>query len=86
MAEMTIKLEVDPITRKRTVTIGYKGDEDTLPIEHEEDHRKLVSNLLGKKLTSSDTVVIERDSCPIDITCSEEEACAEARSVEEVNQ
>ena len=45
MAEMTIRLVVDPVSGKRSVVIGYHSDSDALPIEHEEEHRALVKKL-----------------------------------------
>jgi len=47
MATMTIRLETDPETHKRIVAIAYKGDEDAMPLEHEEEHRHLVEQLVA---------------------------------------
>jgi len=38
MAELTIRLVVDPATGKKDVHIGYRSDADALPMEHEEAH------------------------------------------------
>jgi len=65
MAEMTIRLEIDPITRKKNVVISYRSDEDALPVEHEEDHRRLVERLIeGGALRAAELgkIVVERES------------------------
>jgi hypothetical protein len=64
MAELTIRLDINPVTNKKDITISYRSDDDALPIEHEEEHRRLVSSLIeGGVLKASEvgTVVIERE-------------------------
>jgi hypothetical protein len=46
MASMTIRLQVDPVTKKRSVIIKLDSDADALPQEHEEQHRALVDALI----------------------------------------
>ena len=46
MAELEIRLDVDPNTGKRNVTIKYRSDDDALPMEHEDEHRRLVDRLI----------------------------------------
>lgn len=46
MAELQIRLDVDPSTGKKNLTIKYLSDEDALPGEHEEEHRRLVDQLI----------------------------------------
>lgn len=46
MAEMTIRLVVDPETGARRVVVDYGSDADALPMEHEADHRALVEALV----------------------------------------
>lgn len=46
MAEMTIKLRIDPNTGKKDIIISLSSDADLLPHEHEEQHRKLVEKLI----------------------------------------
>ena len=63
MAELIIRLEVDPQTRKKNVIISYRSDEDALPVEHEEDHRRLVNGLIeGGALQAAELgrIVVER--------------------------
>jgi hypothetical protein len=65
MAEMIIRLEIDPKTRKKNVVIGYRSDEDAMPMEHEEDHRRLVDRLIeGGALGAAELgkIIIERES------------------------
>jgi hypothetical protein len=64
MAELTIRLVVDPDTRKKNVIIAYHGDEDALPMEHEDEHRRLVDRLIeGGALSAAELgkVVIQRE-------------------------
>ena len=42
MASLTLRLRVDPATGKKDVIIDYESDADALPMEHEEEHRRLV--------------------------------------------
>ncbi len=46
MATLTLRLEIDPVTKKKNVWVKYDGDGDALPQEHEEQHRALVKALL----------------------------------------
>jgi len=41
MAELTLRLIVDPVTGRREIVVGYRSDGDALPEEHEEAHRAL---------------------------------------------
>ncbi|MCB9674003.1 MAG: hypothetical protein H6737_02745 [Alphaproteobacteria bacterium] len=64
MAELILKLEIDPVTGKKNVLIDYGSDSDALPMEHEEDHRRLVDQLIeGGALKAADLgrIVIRRD-------------------------
>ena len=64
MAEVTIRLRIDPQTRKKNVVISYRSDEDALPLEHEEEHRRLVNQLIeGGALKAAElgTIVVERE-------------------------
>ena len=46
MASLTIRLEIDPTTKKKNVIIKYDSDSDALPQEHEEQHKQLVDALI----------------------------------------
>ena len=46
MASLTIRLQIDPATKKKNVIIKYDSDSDALPQEHEEQHRALVDALI----------------------------------------
>lgn len=46
MAEMTIQLRCDPQTGKKDIVITLHSDADSLPLEHEQQHRALVDRLL----------------------------------------
>ena len=63
MAELEIRLSVDPKTGKKNVIIAYRSDDGALPMEHEEDHRRIVDRLIeGGALAASElgSVVVER--------------------------
>ena len=46
MAEMTIRLQIDPATQKKNIIISLRSDADALPHEHEQQHRALVEKLI----------------------------------------
>ncbi len=80
MANLIIRLQVDPETKKRNVIIAYMSDADALPIEHEEMHRRLVDQLIeGGALKASELgkIIIERES---------ETAAVEERAGEQVEE
>ena len=39
MAEMTIRLQIDPATGKKNIIVSLHSDQDALPHEHEQQHR-----------------------------------------------
>ncbi|MBX3231005.1 MAG: hypothetical protein KIT84_36710 [Labilithrix sp.] len=62
MASATIRLSIDPVTRKRTITIAYASDADMLPHEHEDAHRDVVEKLIeGGIAKPGDDIVVERE-------------------------
>ncbi len=64
MAEVTLRLQVDPATGKKTVTISYKSDESALPIEHEQEHRALVDKIIqGGALKAAEVgrIIVQRE-------------------------
>lgn len=64
MAELTIRLQIDPATGKKNIIIDLSSDPDALPHEHEQQHRALVDKLIqGGVLKASElgTIIIERD-------------------------
>jgi len=46
MAELILRLRVDPATGRRTIVIDYASDADALPMEHEEEHRRLAEKVV----------------------------------------
>src|SRR3990172_6673684 len=66
MPHVTIRLQVDPVTRKKTVILSYESDPGALPIEHEEEHRRIVDKLIeGGALKAHELgkIVVEREAC-----------------------
>ena len=65
MAELNIRLQIDPETGKKNLIIEYESDADMLPIEHEEEHRRLVNALVEGGVIKAEElgkVVVERQS------------------------
>ncbi len=65
MAELNIRLQIDPETGKKNLIIEYDSDSDMLPIEHEEEHRRLINELVeGGMVKAEDLgkVVVRRDT------------------------
>lgn len=65
MAEMTIRLSVDPVTGKKNITISLRSDADALPHEHEQQHRQLVEKLIHQGLVKAGEIgqiTIEREA------------------------
>lgn len=63
MAEMTIRLRVNPETGKKDIIVSLRSDDDALPHEHEQLHRKLVEQLIASGLLSEaeqGKLVVER--------------------------
>ena len=47
MADLTLRLRVDPVTGRREIVIDYASDSDALPSEHEEEHRRLAAKVVN---------------------------------------
>ena len=63
MPELTISLRCDPQTGRRDIVVKLHGDEELLPHEHEQLHRRLVDRLVeGGVLQAGDSpnLVVER--------------------------
>jgi hypothetical protein len=61
MAELVLRIRVDPATGKRTLVIDYASDSDALPIEHEDEHRRLASAVVDGGL-SNQGVSVSRET------------------------
>ena len=46
MAEITIRLRRDPDTGRTVVRVGLAPDDDLLPADHEQTHRRIVERLV----------------------------------------
>ena len=47
-----LRIRVDPVTGKRVLVVDYASDSDALPIEHEDEHRRLASKVVDGGLTA----------------------------------
>ena len=87
MAEVEIRLRIDPKTNKKTVTIKYLSESDALPMEHEEEHRRIVSQLLNKGLIDAQEageIEVERvEEAGVPESVEQPEQQPERRSVEQ---
>ncbi|QDU95849.1 hypothetical protein [Lignipirellula cremea] len=64
MAEMTLRLQIDPVSGKKNIVVSLHADEDSLPQEHEQLHRQLVDKLLEGGLLQpgeAGSLIIERE-------------------------
>lgn len=64
MPEMTIQLRINPETGKKDIVVSLSGEEDSLPHEHERQHKQLVDKLIEGgmlKATEVGKVVVERE-------------------------
>ncbi len=64
MATLILRLDIDPTTKKKNVWVKYESDSDALPIEHEEQHKKIVEALLADGTIKPDelgTIRIDRE-------------------------
>lgn len=64
MAEMTIRLQIDPATGKKDIVVSLRSDEDSLPHEHEQQHRELVDKLIeggAVKAGEVGKIIVERE-------------------------
>ena len=46
MPDLILRLRVDPATGRREVVIDYTSDSDALPMEHEEEHKRLAQQVI----------------------------------------
>lgn len=64
MAEMTIRLRVNPETGKQDIVVSLRSDEDSMPHEHENQHQQLVEKLIEGGLVKAGEVgklIVERE-------------------------
>lgn len=64
MPEMTIQLRCDPATGKRDIVVKLHDDEELLPVEHEQLHRKLMDRLVEGGLIKAGEggrLIVERE-------------------------
>jgi len=66
MADLILRLRVDPATGKRELVIDYTSDADALPIEHEDAHRQLANQVVEGGLRSPALEVTRASEAPAD--------------------
>jgi hypothetical protein len=66
MADLILRLRVDPATGKRELVIDYTSDADALPIEHEDAHRQLAGKVVDGGLASGKVEVTREAAAPVD--------------------
>lgn len=65
MAELVLRLRVDPATGRREVVVDYHSDSDALPIEHEDEHRRLAARVVEGGLQSGRVEVTREQEAPV---------------------
>lgn len=71
MADLILRLRVDPATGKRELVIDYTSDSDALPIEHEDAHRQLADRIVDGGLRSGKVDVTRASEAPAEAPPSE---------------
>jgi len=66
MADLILRLRVDPATGKRELVIDYTSEADALPIEHEDAHRALANKIVDGGLASGKVEVTREAAPPVD--------------------
>jgi hypothetical protein len=64
MADVILRLRVDPVTGKRELVIDYTSDADALPVEHEQAHRELADRVVDGGLRGAG-VEVARETAPV---------------------
>lgn len=65
MAELVLRLRVDPATGRREVVVDYHSDSDALPIEHEDEHRRLAGKVVEGGLNGPGIEVSREEAAPV---------------------
>lgn len=65
MAELILRLRVDPATGRREVVVDYASDADALPMEHEDEHRRLAGKIVEGGLASGQVEVTREVEAPV---------------------
>jgi hypothetical protein len=77
MADLILRLRVDPATGRREVVIDYASDSDALPIEHEDEHRRLADKVIEGGLKNENVEVSRETEAPATATPAGSEPVAE---------
>jgi len=65
VAELVLRLRVDPATGRREVVVDYHSDSDALPMEHEDEHRRLAGKVVEGGLSSDKVTVTRAEEAPV---------------------
>jgi hypothetical protein len=65
VAELVLRLRTDPATGRREVVVDYHSDSDALPIEHEDEHRRLAGKVVEGGLQSGKVDVSREQETPV---------------------
>jgi len=65
VADLVLRLRVDPATGRREVVVDYHSDSDALPIEHEDEHRRLAGKVVEGGLHSGVVSVSREQEAPV---------------------
>jgi hypothetical protein len=84
MATLILRLDIDPTTKKKNVWVKLDSDSDALPMEHEEQHKKIVEALLAGGAVKPEelgTITIEREGQGAVVKESPQDAPAQRQPV-----
>jgi hypothetical protein len=65
VADLVLRLRVDPTTGRREVVVDYHSDSDALPIEHEDEHRRLAGKVVEGGLNGPKIEVTREEEAPV---------------------
>lgn len=73
MSRLTLRLRRDSVG-KRSVIVDYEGDPDALPVEHENEHRRLTDRLFETAgAAARRKLTIDRPSPPSSVSLGAED-------------
>ncbi|MGE0547085.1 MAG: hypothetical protein AB7O24_02965 [Kofleriaceae bacterium] len=64
MPDLILRLRVDPVTGKREIVVDYTSEADALPIEHEDEHRRLAGKVVDGGLDNDKLSVTREGDTP----------------------
>lgn len=54
MGDINIRFRFDTTTGDKEIVVEYESEDDALPVEHEQKHRRIVEQLVGQGILKPD--------------------------------